>query len=249
MEKQTLQAEGFTQIISYVLVLVAAVEGAAWAAFGVSFWSKAVFIAWAVAMVWTRPWLINTRILALTHRNEKLAASAATWLRISLAITAFSLFSLYSEAMDTYKAKRIAESAPVLAQQAQVEQADALLRQTQESATFSEADLSAAVADNARLQAELQAARSRAQAQFAARQKAVEQELAAFWDNRHANGFRYAELLDAQCNPLKTSYGLMKSAATELCPRLQAIQRKLPDENSDPEVARILAELETALPP
>ena len=246
--QKTMQAEGFTQIISYVLVLVAAVEGAAWAAFGASFWSKTVFIAWAVAMVWTRPWLVNTRILALAHGNEKLAASAATWLKVSLAITAFSLFSLYSESMESYKAQRIAESAPVLAAASRMEQAQGGLQRIKEGARFNDGEISAAVADNTRLQAELQAAQAKAQAAFAAQKTAVQSELAAFWDSQHSNGFRYAELLDAQCKPLSTRYGPMKSAAAELCPRLQAIQKKMPDVAADSEVRRIEAEIAKLAP-
>jgi DNA-directed RNA polymerase subunit RPC12/RpoP len=150
--------------------------------------------------------------------------------------------------METYKNQRIAESAPVLAAASRLEQAEAGLQRIKEGATVDDAAIFSAVTTNTRLQTELEAARQKAQAAFAAKKAAVQKELDAFWQRQHSNGFRYDQLLDASCNPQRTHYGVMKSAAAELCPRLQAIQRKMPDVKADPEVQRIEAELAALAP-
>lgn len=57
MSSQQQTAYEFANLQGFLNLLVSLIEGAAWAMFGTSFVWQAGFCAWAVAMVWVRPYL------------------------------------------------------------------------------------------------------------------------------------------------------------------------------------------------
>lgn len=197
-------AYDFLKIQSVVNVLTGISEALAWATFGINPISKGLFIAWAVVMVWARPQLAQAEQMALERGDERAAHKAKLWLKVTIIITAISLFSLYSEAMDNYKAKRMAESAPVQLASSRYEE------QKQKFASaasgYNETAASEALAKKKQLEIAMQSSREN-----------YTKVLEDFWVKKHSSGLSYGEITDENCAPKTTKYGLMKKAATEVC--------------------------------
>lgn len=200
-------AYDFLRIQTFINVMTSITEAVAWAAFGTNPIAKGFFIAWAIAMVWARPHLAQVEQLALERADERAAGKAKTWLNVTILVTGISLFSLYSEAMMEYKAKRVAESAPVQLAAAQYEEQKQKLANV--SNGYNEVIAQTAMTKKQQLEAILKTSRSD-----------YDSTLATFWNKKHSNGLMFSEITDELCTPKNSKYGVMKTAAKEVCAQI-----------------------------
>ncbi|MEM7016109.1 MAG: hypothetical protein AAF512_02070, partial [Pseudomonadota bacterium] len=163
-------------------------------------------------------------------------------------ISGLSLFMLYWEAIDSYKQGKIAEAALVVSAEKSLNTEEATLEQLKKNSPYSNQELKTAKATLNRLQLELDRATQRANDNHASALSAAQSKLDVFWMQRHSSGLLYNQILNTNCSPKRSRYGLMSTAAAELCPSLNAIKRAFPDISSDPDVKRIQREIANAGP-
>lgn len=190
-----------------VNLMVSVSEAVAWAAFGVNPLIKSFFVVWALVMVYARPFLAQAELVAVEDGNEKLASRIRLYYWITIVVTGISLFSLYSDALEKFKQQRIAESAGVRLAQVRYdevkERLDVVLASYDESAVMS------AIGQKEQLSSQLNHLIS-----------AQASQIKAFWNKTHTNGLKYSQIMTEDCTPKHSQYGLMRTAASEICAEL-----------------------------
>ena len=227
MSSQQQTAYEFANLQGFLNLLVSIIEGAAWAMFGTSIIWQMGFCAWAVAMVWVRPYLFQTQYIAIQKGNEQLATKISWLIRVSMIVTCFSLFSLGWEAFDEYKQNAVENSPQRLLAQSRVEQAQATLESLQASNPYSPEQLASAGFEKSQLEAELQTARAAAQASQQRQLSAIQNELDRFWNQKATNslgqntGKTVRQMLGGRC-PGGSFYH------RKYCPQLTTLKGKAP---------------------
>ena len=235
------------RIKNLILYFIAIAEGLAWYFFGVNLFAQIIFIVWAVLMVWARPQLARVEVIALERGRNKEASVADFWLKISIVITAFSLFSLWIEAMDAYEQKKIAESAVVELAKNKYQQAEQTLKSLKDHAPAELSILADAASQKQQLEGELQQVIAQADAQFAAKTAAVDSRIKNFWNSKNRGGVTWQDTMTNTCVPKNSPYGggAMVSLAQQGCQILQSLKSQYPNTDNIPDAIRIKEKLAT----
>ncbi len=188
---------------------IAAIEAYGWASFGTGFaaWGFAI---WAVLMVLMRSHLSEIKVLAFKHSNIKLANQAASMIALSVGITAFSLYTVYSEEMHRANQERIAQSVPVQLAASKLKSLEEELQRIESTSDL--AQIAAARSEYQDLQKRLEQAQQPSQ---------------GFWQRKHKNGELYSNIVDQNtlaAKPSRWGGGLMLSARNEIVAQWNALQ-------------------------
>ncbi|MEK8021369.1 MAG: hypothetical protein VSS75_031220 [Candidatus Parabeggiatoa sp.] len=188
---------------------IAAIEAYGWFSFGIGF-AQYGFAVWAILMVLMRSHLSEIKVLAFKHSNIRLANQAAGMIALSVAITAFSLYTVYSDEMHKANQYRIAQSIPV-------KLADSKLKSLEDELQKLESESEAT---------QIASARSEYQS-LQKRLKQAQQPIQRFWQNKHRNGELYDDIVDQNTLSAKASQwggGLMTTARNEIVAQWNALQ-------------------------
>jgi len=212
----------------WLILMVAAIEAFAWYGFGSSPFTAIGFGLFGVLVALLRPKLAKIEMLAIKHRQIRLANTANLLVILSVIITSVSLFIVYTDEMDKFQQQRLSETAAVRLAQSKLAKLQNELETVQKSSTWTPEQLESAYITSQSLKQQLLAAQKAAANRFEQASRAAESKLSEFWTTKHQNGLSYAQIINLDGTPRSYKGGTLKSAARSIEPQLIAIKQLFP---------------------
>jgi len=231
----------------FVNGLMCALEIAAWYKYGGnSPLAQGFFVAMAVASIVIRPALTSTQIIYRAEGDSQGINMSSLLLNISIAITIASCLMFFTMHFAELEEESRLGSAPVKKAELHLEAMQKALEMAKQAMAvdgFTDAQRISATQTRDTLQVQLKTAQVRAAQQNKDAIAAYNRKVATFWATKHTSGLSHNQIMSEACVPKKSRYGLMRSAAQDVCPHWQHLQSQSPSAINDPEVQRLQREL------
>ncbi len=210
-------------------------------------WMQGFFVFIAMAQIFSRPDLIATQQVCRAEGDSDGLNKANRLLTLSVILTMTSALMFFLMHFENISQQSRLESAPVQRAENDLDRTKNAFTSALQALTdagYSNAERLGAKSQEQSLLSQLSRAQERVRQSNASAMASYDKKVDHFWQSRHSNGLLYSSIMTPSCQPKTSSYGLMKTAAHELCAQWKQLKRRSPAAQTDVEVQRIQMDLQ-----